>query len=200
MSYFILFDTEYTSWEGSQERNWSYDYEYKEIICISALKIKNINNELTIIDKFNYYVKPIKNPLLSNYITNLTGITQNTIDTMSIKFEEALKLFYIFCENYNIYSYGNDYHEIKINITLNKLTHLSKFLEWEKKFYDIKPIFQKYNIDTNKYTSGTVYKSVNLQPSKLIKVHDSIWDTYSLFITLKYLLNKYSNKNYIQYL
>ena len=189
---FILFDIEYTAWEGSQKRNWSYDYEYKEIICISALKINNNNNQLNIIDKFNYYIKPKINPILSNYIIKLTGITQNIINTQAYDFIEILEKFYIFCENYNIYSYGNDYTELKINLELNNISYLSKYYKWECKFYDIKPIFQKYNINTNNYTSGTVYRSVGLIPTENIEVHNSIWDTYSLFITLNFLLNNTS--------
>lgn len=183
---FILFDIEYTAWEGSQQRNWSYDNEYKEIICISALKINNTNNKLEIIDKFNYYVKPKLNPILSNYIINLTGITQTIIDTEAYDFDIALEDFYIFCENYNIYSYGNDYTEIKINLELNNITKSSKYYIWESQFYDIKPIFNIYNIDTSIYTSGSVYKSVGLKPNN-VKIHDAMWDTYSLFITLNFL-------------
>lgn len=186
---FILFDIEYTAWEGSQERNWSYKYEYKEIICISALKINNNNNKLSIVDKFNYYVKPKINPILSDYIIKLTGITQHTINTIAYNFIDVLEKFYIFCKDYNIYSYGNDYTELKINLELNNIPVLSKYYKWECKFYDIKPIFQNYNINTNNYTSGTIYKSVNLIPTENIKVHDSMWDTYSLFITLNFLLN-----------
>ena len=186
---FILFDIEYTAWEGSQQRNWSYEYEYKEIICISALKINNNNNKLSIVDKFNYYVKPKINPILSDYIIKLTGITQHTINTIAYNFIDVLEKFYIFCEDYNIYSYGSDYNEIKINLELNNIPLWSKYYKWECKFYDIRPIFQIYNINTSNYTSGTVYKSLDLIPTENVKVHDSLWDTYSLFITLKFLLN-----------
>ena len=37
-SKFILFDTEFTAWEGSQNRNWSLCWEHRELISISALK------------------------------------------------------------------------------------------------------------------------------------------------------------------
>ena len=37
---FIILDTEYTSWKGSQERNWSRKNEYKELVQIAAIKIK----------------------------------------------------------------------------------------------------------------------------------------------------------------
>ena len=34
---FIIFDTEFTAWEGSMERKWSGENEYKELIQISTL-------------------------------------------------------------------------------------------------------------------------------------------------------------------
>ena len=36
---FIIFDTEYTSWEGSLKRNWSNKNEYKELVAIGALHV-----------------------------------------------------------------------------------------------------------------------------------------------------------------
>ena len=194
-SNFIIFDTEYTSWEGSQERNWSLDYEYKEIICISALKINNINNKLTVVDKFNYYVKPIINPKLSDYIINLTNITQDIIDTQAYDFIQVLEKFYIFCENYNIYSYGNDYIELNINMKLNNINSDSKYYAWENKFHNIRPFFEDHNINTSKYTSGSVYKSVQLVPKENIQIHNSLWDAYSIFITIEYLLLHHEIKN-----
>jgi len=44
---FIIFDTEFTSWKGSQERNWKNSpdpnlTEYKELVMIGAIKVKKI--------------------------------------------------------------------------------------------------------------------------------------------------------------
>jgi len=35
----IIFDTEYTAWEGAKERNWSGSGEHREIVQIAAVKI-----------------------------------------------------------------------------------------------------------------------------------------------------------------
>ena len=78
MKNYILFDTEFTAWEGSQKRNWSNDNEYREIIQISALKIKNSK----ILDKLNIYVKPCINKILSDYIINLTDFCNKNNVTM----------------------------------------------------------------------------------------------------------------------
>ena len=187
---FIIFDTEFTAWEGSQKRNWSLCWEHKELISISALKIKKTKNKLEIIDKLNYYIQPRINKQLSTYITNLTRITQNKIDTMGYDFEIVMEKFYTFSKNLELYSYGNDYSIIQENLDLYKIDIDSKYRTWNNSFLDIRFIFQSYGINTSNYTSGTVYKHFNLKPKQEIKIHDAEWDTYSLFLTLVYILEK----------
>jgi inhibitor of KinA sporulation pathway (predicted exonuclease) len=187
---FIIFDTEFTAWEGSQKRNWSLCWEHKELISISALKIKKTKNKLEIIDKLNCYIQPRINKQLSTYITNLTGITQNKIDTMGYDFEIVMEKFYTFSKNLELYSYGNDYSIIQENLDLYKIDIDSKYRSWNNSFFDIRFIFQSYGINTSNYTSGTVYKHFNLKPNQDIKIHDAEWDTYSLFLTLVYILEK----------
>ena len=187
---FIIFDTEFTAWEGSQKRNWSLCWEHKELISISALKIKKTKNKLEIIDKLNYYIQPRINKQLSTYIINLTKITQNKIDTMGYDFEIVMEKFYTFSKNLELYSYGNDYSIIQENLDLYKIDIDSKYRTWNNSFLDIRFIFQSYGINTSNYTSGTVYKHFNLKPKQEIKIHDAEWDTYSLFLTLVYILEK----------
>ena len=189
---FILFDTEFTAWGGSQQRNWCLFWEHKEIISISALKIKKTKNKLEIINKFNCYIQPRINKKLSSYIENLTGITQYKINTFGLDFEIGMDKFYKFSKNLPLYSYGNDYLIIQENLDLYKIDIASKFRLWNKYFFDIRPIFKLNGIDTSKYTSGTIYKHFKLKPLQNIKVHDPRWDIFSLYLTLKYI---FENKN-----
>ena len=126
---FILLDTEYTSWEGSQQRRWSLKGEHRELIQVSALKIKKHNNNLIIISKFNELIKPTINPILSNYIIKLTGITQSSIDSKGLDFDTFLNKFYNFSNDYIIYSYGNDYSIIQENLILNDKP-IYKYYNW----------------------------------------------------------------------
>jgi len=188
---FIIFDTEYTAWEGSQERNWSDDDEYMELVQIGALKVVKTPRTIKIVKKFNIYIKPKKNPELSEYFINLTGITQNIVDKKGVTFNEAMKQFYNFCKTKNnvklpMFSYGNDYDIIKYNLKLNSVNKKSRFYKWEKKFYDIRPIFDCY-VDTSDYTSGTIYKAFKIT-KKITHVHNALWDCKSIFLSLKNIL------------
>ena len=77
---FIIFDTEFTAWEGSMQRNWSGENEYKELVQISAFRIKKKGNNIAITKKLNIYVLPRINRNLSEYFIELTGITQEIIE------------------------------------------------------------------------------------------------------------------------
>ena len=136
---FIIFDTEFTAWEGSMERNWSGENEYKELIQISAFRIKKKGDTIGITKKINIYVLPRINRNLSDYFIKLTGITQEIIDKKGIPFKQAMAEFYRFCKNekdekYPLYSMGNDYDVIKENLKLNSINKRSRFYKWEKSF------------------------------------------------------------------
>jgi len=191
---FIIFDTEFTSWEGSRERNWSDKYEERELVQIGALKVKKLKTTIKVVKKLNIYIKPRINPILSDYFKKLTGIEQSTIDKKGMRFTEAMKIFYRFCKNkngekFNLYSFGNDYHVIKENLKLNSVTKKSKFYKWQRKFFDVKPFFEPF-VNVKKYSSGTLYKAFKLNPKSKTSVHNALWDGISLFISLKYILKE----------
>jgi inhibitor of KinA sporulation pathway (predicted exonuclease) len=179
---FIILDTEFTSWKDSQENNWSKKGEFKELVQIAAIKIINFR----IVDQINILVKPILNPKLSKYFTNLTGIQNRTINEFGIQCDEALDLLYTFCNKMKVYSYGNDYDIIKYNLNLYHIEK-KKYYFWENKFYDVRTFFEKHDIDTSKYSSGTIYK-ITGKNQKNESVHNALWDVTSIFLAIKCLL------------
>lgn len=190
---FCLFDSEYTAWEGSQESNWSKDGEEKELIQVSVILVRKCKNHLFIADDLNLYIKSKINPVLSDYITKLTGITNEKLEEEGLSFDEAMNKLFEFC-TYNdnkikIYSYGNDYDIIKENLKLNKYDQNHKYYKWESSFYDLVQLLKNYNIPTNEYTSGTLYRYFNLSPKA--DVHNSAWDVLSMYYSLCKLLEIY---------
>jgi len=47
---FVVFDTEFTAWKGSRERNWSGPNEHREIVQIAAQQVDG--GTLTATDSF----------------------------------------------------------------------------------------------------------------------------------------------------
>lgn len=192
---FIIFDTEYTSWEGSLERKWSNDNELQEIVQIGAYKI---DNNFNIIDKLVIYVKPIKNQL-SEYFTNLTGITNNFINETGLSFKNGIDKFYNFCKNCKkIFMWGYDDEILLKNLNYNNINK-PIYNEWiKKKICNIKLFFNNF-LDSSCYSSGNLYKYFNLNIDNH-KEHNALNDCYSIYISLKeieknnkYLWMKYFN-------
>ena len=40
LNVFVLYDTEYTSWEGSLQRGWSRPDEHRELVQLSAIRVR----------------------------------------------------------------------------------------------------------------------------------------------------------------
>lgn len=105
----ILFDLELTAWEGSLAANWSRPGEWREVIQIGAVRL-GPGPELAERGAFTCLVRPERNPVLSDYIEALTGITQEVIAREAIAFPEALARFDAFTDGHDgpLYCNGGD--------------------------------------------------------------------------------------------
>lgn len=91
----VVFDLEWTTWEGAQARNWSGPGEEREIVEIGAVKLDG-RDGLREIGALEVLVRPRLNPALSDYFTGLTGITQAMVDRRGRTFAEGLASFAAF--------------------------------------------------------------------------------------------------------
>jgi inhibitor of KinA sporulation pathway (predicted exonuclease) len=185
MSPLVIFDSEFTAWEGSWENNWSRPGEYPEIIQIAAAIIDSAD-QYKVKSKFDILVKPLINPSISTYIQQLTEITQAQIDTSGVDFSHAMKAFHAFCKQGMLHAYcwGTDQDKFIETSQLNGLS----FSDYFENFYDIRDVFEKSGIETSKYQSGTVYKSMGLSFQE--KQHNVMSDVKSIIITLQALHKK----------
>ena len=62
-----------------------------------ATPLPRRDGELFIVDSLKITVKPTLNPELSEYLKDLTGITQQEVDSDGVSLAEALSQFYAFC-------------------------------------------------------------------------------------------------------
>ena len=183
MSYIIVFDTEYTSWEGCLQNGWDANKnQHREIIQISAIKYSLLTQKIN--SELNIFIKPKINPQLSDYIKELTGISQDKIDSEGINFEEGLKTFISFLNGGKCYSYGNDLSVLKENIGLLNVDYDIE----DEKFHDIRPMFEKYGVPINDYSSGELHKYFNIEMKG--KIHNALLDCHSILESIKALSNK----------
>jgi len=93
----VVYDLEYTAWEGSHARGWSGPGEHRELVQIGAVRV-HPRDGFAESAAFSLLVKPRINPRLSGYFTDLTGITQAAVDAGGVDFATAVERFAAFLD------------------------------------------------------------------------------------------------------
>ncbi len=146
----VVFDTEYTAWEGSREAKWKRPGEYREIVQIGAVLLDTrVYSEKA---SFDVFIKPKRNPELSDYFSRLTGITQHTIDHEGVDFSDAITRFFSWAGTHDLYSFGSDAEVLEENCRLCEIP----FPFDRMRFKDIRALFDARGIPAYSYTSGTI--------------------------------------------
>jgi DNA polymerase III epsilon subunit-like protein len=117
----VLYDTEFTAWEGSQERDWAGPDEFREIIQIGAVRV-DPGRDFAEITRFARVVRPWRYPVLSDYVTALTGITNATVASEGVSFADAYRAFEEFTDGRHCYAFGFDYKVLCENCGLNVIS------------------------------------------------------------------------------
>lgn len=179
---FIIFDTEFTAWEGSQARRWSGPNEYRELVEIGAIAVSS--KDLTELSSFDVFIRPEKNPILSDYFTQLTGITQSAVDADGVTLKTAIERFADWCGGLPLYSYGADERVLIENCALAGIP----FPFPAGQFADVRAIFQRRGIPAERYTSGTIVRAFGEEPVR--RAHRAANDARSILDGLRLLAAK----------
>ena len=97
----MVFDLEYTSWPGSNDNIENLPGKHHEIVQIGAIIIQ-MHGDILEVGSFQTLVCPQKNPVLSDYFVNLTGITQEQVERDGVLFPLALKQFMNFIDEHSL--------------------------------------------------------------------------------------------------
>ncbi len=175
----IIYDTEFTAWEGSMDRGWSREGEYREVVEIGAIKVET--NKLIETNKLDLYVRPEKNPKLSNFFITLTGITQVTLDQKGISYPEAIQKFAAWTEETPLFSFGMDHDVLRANCELLEIPFPFK----EERFHNIKDVFSKYGIAADQYMSSTIVEAFGKKSKE--QAHNALGDARTILAALREL-------------
>jgi inhibitor of KinA sporulation pathway (predicted exonuclease) len=102
----IVFDLEFTAWEGSLARGWSEPFQFKEVVQIGAVKLDV--RTLKIADEFEMLVRPRINAHLSDYLAALTGIGNDDVAKRGVDFALAYRAFFNFAGGAATWAFGRD--------------------------------------------------------------------------------------------
>ena len=102
----VVFDVEFTAWEGSMTSRWLRPGEYTEVVQIGAVKVGT--ESLEIIEAFQTLVRPRINFPVSAYLEKLTGITNAKLMEQGVDFAQAYRQFLAFADGAPLFAWGRD--------------------------------------------------------------------------------------------
>lgn len=189
----VVYDTEFTTWDGALARGWSGEGEHRELVQIAAQKIDLVHH--VVLDSFERLVIPRVNRQLSPCFTNLTGITQAQIEADGMDFADVYTDFLAWAKDAPLFSYSKripDYTDADVlqeNITLYELL----FVLPRERCGVLTKYFQTAGIDTEQYSSGQVYRALGITLTG--QVHNAMHDVDSLVTSLFTIEAKLKNTN-----
>jgi inhibitor of KinA sporulation pathway (predicted exonuclease) len=176
-----VFDTDYTTWEGAKERNWSGKNEHREIFRLTALKIDLLTSK--ILSSFSRIVRPRKNPILSDFALQFHHAKQSEIDA-GVDFSDMYKDFLVWSDTVLICSFDRNLDNngdgtiLKENLDLYKLD-----LPYQKtRFYNLAELFKAVGIDIMNTSDSDIFKMFQIELWG--HEHDSSHDVRSLALSL----------------
>lgn len=182
----VIFDTECTTWEGAVQRNWSRLGERRELIQLGAVLVET--RHFCEIAALKILVKPMFNPVLSEYCVNLTGITQREIDQLGVDFPACLRIFTMWSRRYDLYSFDKVPDRIFDEDVLieNCDMHALEFPFDPERFYNVNELFLAHGITIEQ--SGKASLALGVEPK--FRPHDALNDVRGLVDGLRLLKRK----------
>jgi inhibitor of KinA sporulation pathway (predicted exonuclease) len=173
-----IMDLEFTSWEGSLARNWSEPWEWREIVQIGALMVDATDFSPRL--EFEALVKPQRNPVLSDYFQNLTGIRQTDVDANGKSFPEALSALVAFLAAAQIVMFnGYDGQILQENCAF----HSIKFPLDPKRMFDFRPLLANtLSLPHNALTSSGLPKIAGIAVNG--RAHNGLYDCHAIASSL----------------
>lgn len=174
---FVLFDTEYTSWQGCVTNGWDESKnQYKELLQIGALRVQK--DTFTIIDTFQTFCRPVRNPQLSEYIMMLTGIAQSTVDKAET-FQPVIRQFEQWVGDRELFSFGDDYDIFRLNAEYSNI----QLNIPARQSHNLKLSMKEAGFPTDLYHSGILCTYYDKTPEG--KDHNALADAQNVLITLR---------------
>ena len=141
MRHAIVFDLEFTAWEGSMRHHWLRPGEFREVVQIGAAKLDS--HTLEVLDTFEAFVRPRINARLSPYLEQLTGITTTMLRERGVDFVEAHDRFLAFADGAICSAFGRDEGVFEENFRLYGVKETPNAPEYR----DSRPWFRAHGVD-----------------------------------------------------
>jgi inhibitor of KinA sporulation pathway (predicted exonuclease) len=182
---FVVYDLEFTTWPGAQDRGWTGPGEFREVVQIGALRVDPAT--MTVDEEFDAVVRPARNPRLSDYFVELTGITEDEVRRRGTDFATALNAFLKFCDGNYALSYGNDMVVLGENLILQFPDDQRTAVPMPP-FVNVRPYINHVFPATVTRSAGSLAATIGENPpAREEHVHNALLDCYSILEVLRRL-------------
>jgi inhibitor of KinA sporulation pathway (predicted exonuclease) len=178
----ILYDLEYTAWEGSMAAGWLHPGEFREVVQIGAVKLDA--ETLVPIAEFEVLVRPCINRELSAYFADLTGITNAMLAARGLDFAEAYARFVVFAGSGPIVSFGRDDRVLIHNLALYGIQNARPLPEHR----NIAPWLNAHGVVTRGLHACDIARACGAQFQG--RAHDALEDARSLAAGARALIGR----------
>jgi inhibitor of KinA sporulation pathway (predicted exonuclease) len=182
----VFYDTEYTTWEGAMENDWSAPGQYRELVQIGAVRFDL--DSLEEMGEFLVLIRPKRNPVLSDFFIQLTGITNDDIAREGLDFAEAYEKFLGFLGGAPNACFGHDGKVVRENLGFNGMPDsLAAFDS-----FNICPWFKEAGAPfgiRGKINSGKLAATLGA-PMQAIQEHNALHDARSIAAAYRFLVRK----------
>ncbi len=176
----MVADLEYTSWEGSLQRGWSRPDEHREIVQIGAIRL-NAGDGFAETGALDVLVQPQRNPVLSDYFVELTGITNARLASEGTELAAALEALKTFAAGATFWSNGSDDAVIAENCALVGIENPVANASWR----DIALPFARLLDREEQIVSADVPEMIGLPAPG--HAHDALSDVRAIALGLRHL-------------
>lgn len=178
----IVFDLEFTAWEGSMRHGWLRPGEFKEVVQIGAVKVDPAT--LQVLGRFDQLVRPRINPCLSPYLQKLTGITNDALRADGRDFADAYADFIAFADGGVTSAFGRDELVFAENLRLYGLAPPAQ----EPAFRDSRPWFGAHGFDTRGLHSCDIGPKLGVPFEG--QAHNALADSLSVAAGMRVLVER----------
>jgi len=132
---YIIVDLEATCWDND------FNIDQMEIIEIGAVRLRQESEAFNILDEYSTFVRPVVQPVLSEYCKELTSIQQSYVDSAD-SFDVVFPrfLYWIGSEPYGLCSWGT--YDLK-QFEIDCMRHNAPFPEEFRNHFNLKALFAK---------------------------------------------------------
>ena len=138
----VIYDLEFTAWEGSMRHSWLRPGEFREVVQIGAVRVDAATLEQRA--RFDVLVRPRINVCLSPYLERLTGITTDDVRARGIDFATAFEDFLAFADGDVCSAFGRDELVFGENLRLYGFTPSRP----QPEYRDSRPWFRANGVET----------------------------------------------------